>query len=52
MLDNIVKRISLALRKTFHHNFGGGWFYFIFSYFLFLVFTDFTVLCASDKSVS
>jgi hypothetical protein len=43
-LDNTAKQLLLVLRKSSHSHFGGGWFYFIFSYLMFLTFTDVTVV--------
>ncbi|WAQ92368.1 hypothetical protein PtA15_16A275 [Puccinia triticina] len=43
LVDDTVKQLAVALRRTLYYDFGGGWSYLIFSYFLFLIFTDFTV---------
>ncbi|WAR64105.1 hypothetical protein PtB15_16B265 [Puccinia triticina] len=44
LVDDTVKQLAVALRRTLYYDFGGGWSYLIFSYFLFLIFTDFTVV--------
>ena len=46
-LDNTAKQLLFVLRKAFHYSFGGGWFYLIFSCFLFLIFTDLSVVSDS-----
>nr|AEM61133.1 C-5 sterol desaturase [Puccinia striiformis f. sp. tritici] len=44
ILHDTAKQILSVLQNSFHHDFGGGWFYLILSCFLFLIFTDLAYL--------